>query len=363
MKVIEDKVFFPWGVKLYPSGEFVLWRKQRERKQQQQESLVSAGFWLFAGRDLGEVFRLYGAPTVYRWWRASEALVMQGMRPKASGAVISAGGNNEGDGSGLVGLSAPSNLQKKRRGLGGLTSKGKVTVREAAYALQEKYGKWNLTFWTCTLPQLSSEDCVSVCTNWASVMKNLREKVKYHLELAGLPTNIVGVTELQPERWRRTLFPGWHIHWLFVGRKSTGDWALDTELGDKLWREAIEEHCSGKYDFSGSCRLEPIRKSAGGYMAKYMSKGSSSALEVESAFPGCVPSSWYVCTRALSQWVKKSTRQSEEVARYLYQRLLDDLGSVIAPWAFKLETRPGTSIAVVWLGRLPDPPAPVHPVP
>ena len=356
LTVIEDRPFFPWGVKLYPSGEFVLWRKKRESKQSQKESLRAACSWLYNPASVGEVFRLYGPSAVLRLWGAAEEVdVSRVSRGEGSAVIPSVAGGVMGPRC-LLGLSAHANSEKKRRGLGGLTSHGKVLVRESAFALQERYGKWRLSFWTCTLPQLSPRDTTAVCKNWSKLLENLKAKLKYHLESRGLPTHIVGVTELQPSRWRSWGYPAWHIHWLFVGKGNSGGWAVTPELGDKLWKEAVEAYCEESYDFGKSCRIEPIRKSAAGYMAKYMSKGSAAVQEVESVYPGCVPSSWYVVTSGLRRWVKVCTRSSEVVARYIHQMLQDSIEAIVAPWAFRLETRPGCHVAVCWLGRIPDPP-------
>lgn len=358
MKVLDDTQFYPWGGKLYPSGEFVLWRKRRETKRQQEEGVYSAGLWLLGNRDLGDVFEMFGPSFVYRWWNAAARLDLPGVRASDPHSVIPSVEEEGEGGPPPLGLSALANSKKRRRGLGGLTSHGKVIVREAASGLEKSVGRSVLSFWTCTLPRLSPEDTEAVCSNWSAILNNLRQKLQYHLEAAGLPPHIVGVTELQTSRYEKEGYPGWHIHWVFQGRKPGQSWALPPTLLDKLWQEAVEKWCSRRYSWRSASNVQRVKKSVAGYLSKYLSKGGVVGRLVEEGRSSFVPSSWYTCTNGLKKWVKVNTLQSEDIARWLYQRLLDDIGSIVAPWAFKLETRPGCSIAVCWLGRILDPPSP-----
>lgn len=340
---------FGWGCKLYPSGEFCLYRRKKDETSERfKEAFDSAGHGIFKGRDIADLQRLYGQETLQRWLSTAAPMDVSGLCRDSTHSI---------EATALMGLAASVNSKKKRRGLSGLTSHGKNLVREAAYALQERYGRARLSFWTCTLPELSEEDTRNVCLNWSKILHNLRQKLVYHLKAKGLPTHIVGVTELQPDRWKEKGYPAWHIHWLFVGCHTNGGWELTTEVTDKLWADAVHTYCEKRYDFSLSCSLEGVRKTAGGYMAKYMSKGCSAALEVEALYPGCVPASWYTVTAGVRRWVKGATRTSIETAKWLYARLLNDIDGIVAPWAYKLETRPGCHIAVCWLGRIPDKPS------
>jgi hypothetical protein len=246
--------------------------------------------------------------------------------------------------------------------LGGLTSRGKVVVREAAIGLEETYGRKNLTFWTLTLPGLPPDDWRNVCENWSAIVKNLKTKLLYWLEKKGCPLHIVAVTELQEKRWEREKVPAWHLHLVFVGKTSTGGWVLTPKKADKLWKDAVESYISSPVSFHSASQLQQVRKSVGGYLSKYLSKGSAVISAVESAYPGCVPSTWYICTGCLRKWVDVNTRQSMDIARYLHQLILDSPSEIRGLWAFCLESRPGCKIAVCWLGRMPDPPAPRVPL-
>lgn len=352
MRCIESQLAghqFPWGCKLYPSGEFVLYRKRKtDVKADIKETFSSIGKAAFKGGSESQMWGMQESGLAEQWYRVAGEVDLPRVQGLAGGAT-NAGGR-------AMGLSALVNSEKRRRGLGGLTTHGKNLVREAAYGLQERYGKEYLSFWTCTLPRMTDADMRSVCKGWARIVENVKKKLVYHLGKKQLPTHVVGVTELQPDRWAAEKYPGWHLHIVFVGRKRGRDWAISTELGDKLWSEAVSEYTESEYSFHASCKLEPIHTSASGYLAKYMSKGSAVIGEVEESYPGCTPSAWYFVTKSLRTWVVRCTRTSSGVARSLHQLLLHQIKSVIAPWCYSLPTRDGLLVAVCWLGRIAAPP-------
>lgn len=338
---------FGWGASLYPSGVFTLWRKNAQKTVGFKEAFVSAFTGLNRGRPLDEVLELRGAEATELYWTQAEELELRRLRRERFETVRAAL---------RLGSSNPVNSEKARRGLRGLTSRGKNLVREAAIGLEERYGKDRLTFWTVTLPHMSDEDYGEVCANWSRLCENLKKKVQYHLRENGLPTHFVMVTEMQEGRWKAHGVPAWHIHAVFVGCHTPGGWVITPELADKLWSEAVQEYCRDGYLWRSASKLERVKKSVGRYLSKYLSKGTSVIEEVEAAWPGCVPSSWYACTKPLRLWVDRNTRKSEAVARWLYQLISDTASDIHGLWSYTIETRAGHTLAVCWMGSLPDPP-------
>ena len=338
-----------WGATLYPSGAFTLWRQNGKKTIGFKEAFVSVGQGCFRGRPLDQVQEMYEPETVHQWWRAAKEVDMPGMRPSVAptdDALVT------------LGLSTPVNSEKKRRGLGGLTSRGKNLVREAATVMEETYGRRRITFWTLTLPHLTEEDYKNVCTNWAKICENLKKKLIYRLKLEGMPPHVVAVTELQEKRWKAQGVPAWHLHLIFVGSRSNGGWVLTPKIADRMWRDAVSKHCCSPPLFRSSSKLERVKKSVARYLSKYLSKGTSVIEEVEEAWPGCTPSSWYICTKLVRSWVDISTRKGDAIASWLYQLIQDSPHLIQGLWAYTIETRPGQPLAVAWLGRIPDPPTP-----
>ena len=336
-----------WGGTLYPSGHFCLWRKNGQKTVGFKETFVAVGSWRLAGKTLQKVQQMYGAKTVRYWWECAAQVDVPGVRQDPAEAV---------DAMVTLGSSTPGNSEKSRRGLGGLTSRGKNLVREAATALESSYGKDRLTFWTLTLPSMSHEDYQNVCTNWARICENLKKKLIYHLSLAGNPPAVVGVTEMQEERWERDRVPAWHLHLVFVGKRSTGGWVLTPKKADKLWCDAVSEYTSVRYQFRSASQLKRVKKSVAGYLSKYLSKGSSTIASVEAEWPGCTPASWYICTRCLRRWVDRYTQKGDAIARWLLHVISHYAPELKGLWAYRTKTREGYELAVCWMGRLAAPP-------
>jgi hypothetical protein len=342
-----------WEGKIYPSGAFALWRTNDKKTIAFKEAFVSAGARILRGTDLADVQDLYGEEIIQGWWNASAEVGMPRLRPFPASPVNACPIDGWKNIQEQLGLSTPINSEKKRRGLGGLTSRGKNLVREAAIGLESRYGKSRLSFWTLTLPGLPQEDWRSVCKNWSKIVENLKKKLLYWLGKKGCPGHIVAVTEMQEKRWQREKVPAWHLHVVFVGRTLTGGWVITPKRADKLWREAVSVYTSSPASFQSSSKLQGVRKSVGRYLSKYLSKGTSVISQVEDVYPGCVPSSFYICTACLRSWVDNSTIKAEWVGPWLHQLLQDSMDEFEFAWAYTIETRPGQAIAVAWLGALP----------
>jgi len=258
-----------------------------------------------------------------------------------------------------MGLSSPNKLQKtskRPRGQGGITSHGRNLVKDGAIYLERRYGRSRLSFLTCTLPPgtLSSAD------QWTLLLKLFRQKLEYHLKVAGLPQDIVGVTEVQEKRFAKTGEVALHIHWLFVGkRNSECNWEFTKEQFREWWNECLS-HVTGvtpDNPWDSSTRIEPIRKSAAGYLGKYMSKGTHTiALVVEKGLAAFLPSSWYTCTNALRRAVKVSTFVVSGAAAEQLFEMLTGPDSTLLKWSKYVEktTPDGASFVVGWYGDLSD---------
>jgi hypothetical protein len=66
-----------------------------------------------------------------------------------------------------------------------------------------------------------------------------------------------------------------HFHTVFVNPRRQGKYVLSLAQLDSAWKQALTAVVPALkgVDFSKSCRTERVRKSAGRYLAKYLSKG------------------------------------------------------------------------------------------
>lgn len=213
----------------------------------------------------------------------------------------------------------PSLAKPRRNGAKGITRRGARTVRCAAYLLQKTYGRGRLTFATVTLPGMPMHQLRRVHEEWPKVVEMYRLGLRRRLQEEGLRGEVVSVSEVQPQRHKKTKIPVLHLHSIFVGRLPYGGWALSTEHHDEIWRRAVlsvvpEALCR----FRSAANLQEVHTSASAYLGKYMTKGGAEiAAAVDNGFAEWLPRQWWNCTRSLLEWVKAETVEGTEPSQVL----------------------------------------------
>lgn len=222
---------------------------------------------------------------------------------------------------GTLGLSHPANSHK--RGLNGITSKGARTVKNAAWLLQARYGHKCLSFVTLTLPAMDEQEYLLVAAQWSHVVRVYCQELKRELKRHGLPTGIVGVTEIQERRLKARGELGLHLHLVVVGRRRpSGAWSIPPSFHREVWLRILSR-VVGRELQSGSCEnVQMVRKSADSYLGKYLTKGVSVVGEiVERWGEQFVPSAWYTCTNRLRDSVKARVKVSWDLGETIWADL------------------------------------------
>lgn len=204
----------------------------------------------------------------------------------------------------------------KRYGTNGITSFGARRVRNAAYLIEKGVPIGCAVFSTCTVPSLPIEDMRSIHERWHKVVEVFRRKLTRALRKKGLSGESVTVSEIQGKRYERTGIPVLHIHTVFHGRTRTGKPAISTKEHDDMWRDALMVGVIGPMTKLGSaCNLQWVKKSAQGYLGKYMSKGTKVVRRLcKTGFTGWLPKQWWSVSRSLGARVDEETRQIDEFA-------------------------------------------------
>lgn len=253
---------------------------------------------------------------------------------------------------------APPSEPKARRGLNGITSRGRRTVRSAAVVMEKAYGRQNCSFITTTLPP----GCKALTEmNWvrlAAIVDRFRRSLTRISVEAGLDGEILLVIEMQMERWRRTGELAWHLHLLMQGRKPGKGWALTSQQIQQCWNECLQQYEGEHYDhinWNATCNVKRVIKSASGYLGKYMSKAGNDLAELRASLPDdAIPAAWYTCSHKLSSRVRRATiyltgTGAERVLLYIRDRSSRLLSyDRIIIWT----TPDGFDVPVGWFGYL-----------
>lgn len=323
--------------KLYPNGECVVYKakgyKPEPLPQEKEPDPWALGPFLVA---------LYGSVPP----EALRALVALGLSPHSNFDSLIERALKAGQ------YPPPAKL---RYGANGITSYGARRVRNACYLLESAVPKKFTVFATCTVPALPLEDMARIHERWNDVVEVYRRKLRRRLQKKGLSGDSVTVTEIQTKRYERTGLPVLHIHSVFVGRCANGKPAVSTKAHDEMWREALASaigHCV--LDLRSACNLQWVKKSAEGYLGKYMTKGSKAVRKVvESGFGGWLPKQWWNMAVSLGKRIDQQTRCIDEMAEWL-NGCADGESKDVWEWHrdVRIEMFNGDFITIARYGRL-----------
>lgn len=217
-----------------------------------------------------------------------------------------------------IGSSIANNSDiRARRGSKGITASQRDVLCWAANQLERVYTRATMSFLTLTLPELSQGDLAEVQGSWSKIVNDVTKEIKRELERNGLQTAIVGCTELQMERGQHDgrIWP--HLHMVFRGRRDgKSKWLVSPVTFRAIWRRVISRVVPGdSYDWEASENVQQVRKSCGGYLAKYISKNESKgAGKIRGRWH---PSDWIICSRRLRRLYKTLTVSGFDIARTL----------------------------------------------
>lgn len=147
-------------------------------------------------------------------------------------------------------------------------------IRNTAHILQTKYGHHNLSFLTLTLPNLSREDLGKCSKDWGAMVHKFQVWLRYRCERRGFPLEYVYCTEVQLERLEKRHEYALHLHMVFRGRYAkSSSWAVTPLQARKEWVRCIKSVLGhGNFRRNALENLQQVRKSAAGYLSKYLSK-------------------------------------------------------------------------------------------
>lgn len=242
-----------------------------------------------------------------------------------------------------------------RYGLTGITPFGARRVRNACHLMQRSGTGRETVFATCTVPNLPLKQMEVLHENWHKLVDAYRRKLTRVLKQNSLSGESVTVTEVQGKRYDKTGLPVLHIHTVFVGRKLRGSWAVTAKAHDEMWRESLSIAIGEDIGEVGSaCNLQRVKKSAEGYLGKYMTKGTQTVRAIiKDGFQGWLPKQWWSCTRSLAARIDAQTLNAREFAYWLND-VADIEGSDVWLWHrdVVIELDEVTKITVARYGRI-----------
>jgi hypothetical protein len=265
-----------------------------------------------------------------------------------------------------MGLSVVTKLRKpirkgfqpprRKRGLRGMTSRAKRSVRSKAKIMEMLYGRGRLAFLTATLPPLPGDERLKVCQNWPYLVRRFREEICRELERHGLHSEFLQVSEIQMKRYWKTghVYP--HIHALFCNKpEDSHQWILTPKKVDEVWSRLLENILRREVDCSAACEIDRVKKGVGKEMAKYLSKGGGDiAAIVKAGKQAFLPQSFTSSSRNLTRMVEAQTKVEQGMPVDLIfdnRRMLEKIGVLkCRDVMVMLESRNGSPVKEVCIG-------------
>jgi len=202
--------------------------------------------------------------------------------------------------------STPPKRLSAPRGSRGLTSYAKRLLVGGVNLLEQRHGKHNLVFHSATLPSDDPVIKIETLKKSKEILKYWRKVLSRLLRRYRLPhDDIIIVLELQK---RQAI----HFHTVFVNPCRRGRYRLSLEQLDNAWRQALTAISppSKLLTFLNLAELNKLKKSAGRYLAKYLSKGGGANFDFSVT--------WYSIGNALKSQLKSLAKS---VSRYVTKTL------------------------------------------
>ena len=225
-------------------------------------------------------------------------------------------------------LTVPGNshsgaVRPEKYGKLGITGYGRKMVKSAATLIQKMPGR-RTTFATVTMPTLPKQLRRELALEWPEFLRQLLQWLTRQLRKSGLPGLVCSVTEIQPGRLADYEEAYLHLHLVWPNHGGRyGNWAVDCDALRTWVAEFLQRRGLWATEAWVNVDTQEVRKTAAGYLSKYMSKGVA---EIEEFAKDCgwdaVPGQWWNLTKPARDLVKKYTHEGVETG-HLLQSVID----------------------------------------
>lgn len=211
-----------------------------------------------------------------------------------------------------VGLSSAQNHHKpipRRNGLRGITGNGKSKVYEGAKLLQGRYSG-RLGFYTLTCPYVDPCRVYEFNRNIGEISRRWFQELRRMYDRKNSKFSYVSVLEIQSDRYEKSGLPVLHIHYVapcFL--PGSREWVLTATELRYLWMRLCAQVVGGEVDTSASLDAQIVKRSASGYLAKYMAKGYACVGWIAQICPSQLPGQWWSMSANVRAAIKKLTIQ------------------------------------------------------
>ena len=271
----------------------------------------------------------------------------------------------------LIGLSLVSNSHNEtidnqlttpkvnnRRGLKGITSKGKRTIRNTAFLLQKTFGKKRLGFLTVTLPSFPYRPDLGIILahDWSELVRQFTQEINRAIERKDKTALWTGCTEIQEKRLDNHGEVAPHLHLVYLALNGNFDWYITANEFRDIWKRIIEARIKHftleeiEVNTKASIDAKSVKKDAGNYLGKYMSKGGDIVKKmIDKGFTDLVPTAWWHCCLKLKRILKAMMRELPSDIKIAVKQGVTLVERGVCVYLFNVETE---ERHYGWVGKL-----------
>lgn len=259
---------------------------------------------------------------------------------------------------------------RARKGLKGISGEAKRKIRNGCYLLERRYSRRRLGMVTCTLP-----DAEWLTQVWAQefseIVRQFVQEVRRELKRRGCSQNVVGCIEIQMKRFEKHRQACPHLHLIYNSRKVVkGEWAISKGWFAAKWRQVLvnvaAKHidasmmsdCMDAIEWTAGTRCESIKKSAEGYLGKYLSKGKDDTEKIiEAGLTECLPTQWYTISKGLLHEIRsRYTALPDDIVNGLVRNEAMENEKLFA-WMKQIDIKVANDRTVpAWIGKTKERP-------
>ena len=197
-----------------------------------------------------------------------------------------------------------------RRGSKGITKLGRRRVVDAVTILEQTYGRKRLGFGTLTIPSMADEAMAVINKYWHTCVETFQRYFRRHYEKLGVPSLLVGVTEVQMKRLENHGQFANHYHFVYPAKDKNGGYYLSPNWVREAWGNALNAvlkkyHSDVPLEMGSSVDLQMVKKSAKNYLSKYISKGKDDVKKlISKGYQSFLPRQWWGMTKTMRDEIK-----------------------------------------------------------
>ena len=188
----------------------------------------------------------------------------------------------------------------------GLTAYGRRMLTSAGAVLERRRGLRGVGMLTVTFPCVPDHLRAVVWERLRELRRRFGQKVRRALS-SWTDADFLYCLEIHPARSEREGWPVPHLHYLLPVGRNAGGWQNSAQQWVDLWQDTINEVLpEWELDHRPRVGIERVRKSCAGYLAKYVSKGSTGGDWADGDCAQHFPARWWEATQELKREVHRT---------------------------------------------------------